>query len=111
MPKLDVEGRAVALTESGFLADLADWDEAVAEALAARSNIRLTGAHWEILLYLREYHAKFQHLPNARMFVKAVQKQFGEEKGNSRYLHGLFPDSAVRYACLIAGLPKPPGCL
>jgi tRNA 2-thiouridine synthesizing protein E len=54
---------------------------------------------------------RFQHLPNHCMFVKVVQKEFGEEKGNSRYLHRLFPDSAVKYACLIAGLPKPPGCI
>jgi tRNA 2-thiouridine synthesizing protein E len=45
------------------------------------------------------------------MFVKAVQKEFGEEKGNSRYLHRLFPESPLKYACLIAGLPKPPGCI
>lgn len=111
MPGLDVEGRCLALTDSGFLADAAEWDEAVALALAARSGIRLTEAHWEILRHLREYYGKFHHLPNARMFVKLVQKEFGAEKGSSRYLHSLFPDSAVRYACLIAGLPKPPGCL
>jgi tRNA 2-thiouridine synthesizing protein E len=108
---LDVKGAAVELTDSGFLANAADWNEAVAEALAARSHILLTGAHWEILFYLREYHRKFQHLPNARMFVKAVHKEFGAEKGTSRYLHGLFPGGPVRYACLVAGLPKPPGCL
>ncbi len=99
------------LTESGFLADAANWSDAVAETLAAHSGILLTEAHWEILRHLREYHGKFHHLPNARMFVKLVQKRFGMEKGNSRYLHGLFPDNPVRYACLIAGLPKPPGCL
>ena len=101
----------VELTESGFLARAADWNNTVALALAERSQVRLSEAHWEIIFYLRDYYRQFQHLPNARMFVKAVQKQFGEEKGNSRYLHQLFPGSAVRYACLIAGLPKPPGCL
>jgi tRNA 2-thiouridine synthesizing protein E len=108
--KVEVNGCAIGLTDSGFLVNAADWDEAVAEALALRSQIRLTAAHWEIIRFIRDYYAKFQHLPNARMFVKAVQKQFGEEKGNSRYLHLLFPDGPVRYACLIAGLPKPPGC-
>ena len=108
---LDVDGAALRLTDSGFLEDASAWSEAAAEALAARSQIRLTPAHWEILLYLREYYFTYRHLPNARMFVKAVQKAFGEEKGNSRYLHGLFPGSAVRCACLVAGLPKPPGCL
>jgi tRNA 2-thiouridine synthesizing protein E len=108
---LEVGGLPLALTESGFLQNHEDWNEAVAEALAVRSNIQLTEAHWEILRFIRDYYFRFQHLPNARMFVKAVQKVFGEEKGNSRYLHGLFPDGPVRYACLIAGLPKPPGCL
>ncbi|MDD5034309.1 MAG: TusE/DsrC/DsvC family sulfur relay protein [Methylococcaceae bacterium] len=104
-------GGVVEITESGFLVKASDWNEAVAEELAARSNIALTEQHWEILYFLRDYYFRFNHLPNARLFVKAVQKRFGEEKGNSRYLHGLFPDSPVRYACLIAGLPKPPGCL
>jgi tRNA 2-thiouridine synthesizing protein E len=111
LPTLELNGSVLALTDSGFLVDAAAWNETVAEALASRSQIKLSPAHWEILFYLRDYYRKYQHLPNARMFVKAVQKQFGEEKGNSRYLHALFPDSAVRYACLIAGLPKPPGCL
>lgn len=108
---LEVDGLVVELTGSGFLVNADDWNERVAEALAARSHIGLTEAHWEILRFIREYYSKYQHLPNARMFVKAVQKQFGEAKGNSRYLHGLFPEGPVRYACLIAGLPKPPGCL
>ena len=111
MPTLEVDGIELALTESGFLVDSAGWSEAVADALADRLGIRLTGAHWEIIFYLREYYRKFQHLPNARMFVKAVQKEFGAEKGNSRYLLKLFPDSPVRSACLIAGLPKPPDCV
>lgn len=108
---MEVDGIVVELTSSGFLVNAADWNEAIAEALASGSNILLTEAHWEILRFIRDYYDKYQHLPNARMFVKAVQKTFGEEKGNSRYLHGLFPEGPVRYACLIAGLPKPPGCL
>jgi tRNA 2-thiouridine synthesizing protein E len=108
---LQVNGALLPLTESGFLANTADWNEAVADALADRSHIQLTAAHWEIIQYIREYYRKFQHLPNARMFVKAVATEFGPKKGNSRYLLKLFPEGPVRYACLIAGLPKPPGCL
>lgn len=108
---LDVDGQVLELTGSGFLLRAEQWNERVAEVLAERSQIQLTEAHWEILRFIREYYFKYQHLPNARMFVKAVQKQLGEAKGNSRYLHGLFPEGPVRYACLIAGLPKPPGCL
>ena len=98
-------------TDDGFLLNVTDWNECVAEALAAKVNLPLTAAHWEIIHFIRDYYFSFNHLPNARLFVKAVQKTLGEEKGNSRYLAGLFPESPVKLACLIAGLPKPPGCI
>ena len=98
-------------TNDGFLLDHESWTPAVAEELAASIATNLTEAHWEIIHYIRGYFERFRHLPNNRMFVKAVQKELGDEKGNSRYLNGLFPGSPVKWACLIAGLPKPPGCL
>lgn len=103
--------RVIETTESGFLTDADQWDAGVADMLAERLGIHLEEAHWEVIGYLRAYYSQFNHLPNARMFVKLIQKQLGDEKGNSVYLHRLFPGSAVRSACLIAGLPKPPGCL
>lgn len=108
---LEVDGSVLETTESGFLVDTLAWNERVAAALAASIPIELTEAHWDIIRFIRTYYFRFHHLPNTRMFVKAVQKEFGEEKGNSRYLHGLFPESPLKYACLIAGLPKPPGCI
>lgn len=111
MVSLEVKGRSVALTEEGFLRDFRAWDEEVAIALAAREGIGLTEAHWEIIRFMRAYYLRVQHLPNMRMFVKAVANALGEEKGNSRYLHRLFPKGPLKYACKLAGLPKPPHCL
>ncbi len=108
---LEIDGALFETTDSGFLVDTAAWNERVASALAATIPIDLTEAHWEIVRYIRDYYLKYRHLPNTRMFVKAVQKEFGEGKGNSRYLHRLFPESPLKFACLIAGLPKPPGCV
>jgi tRNA 2-thiouridine synthesizing protein E len=108
---IEVDGVMVETTESGFLVDANRWNERIAVALAARIPLEITEAHWEIVRFIREYYLRFQHLPNTRMFVKAIQKEFGEEKGNSRYLHRLFPESPLKYACLIAGVPKPPGCV
>lgn len=99
------------LTEHGFLIDSDDWNEVVAFELAAQNGITLTSAHWEVVLFMRNYYAQFNYLPNTRIFVKAVANKFGVEKGNSRYLQKLFPESPLKYTCLIAGLPKPPTCL
>ncbi|MDD5227614.1 MAG: TusE/DsrC/DsvC family sulfur relay protein [Methylococcales bacterium] len=99
------------LTEQGFLVCSSDWNEAVATELAILNRVTLTPAHWEIVLFMREYYARFNYLPNTRIFVKAIANQFGIEKGNSRYLQNLFPESPLKYACLLAGLPKPPTCL
>lgn len=98
-------------TAQGFLANQADWNEDVAKRLAALNHIKLSDEHWEIILFMRRYYQKFKHLPNARVFTKAIAKELGETKGNSRYLHQLFPDGPLKYACKLAGLPKPPTCL
>lgn len=98
-------------TEQGFLTNSSDWNEDVARQLAALNHIKLSEDHWEIILFIRHYYQQFKHLPNARVFTKAIAKELGEEKGNSRYLHRLFPDGPLKYACKLAGLPKPPTCL
>lgn len=108
---VEIEGRSVALTEDGFLCDHRDWSEEVAAVLAAREGMTLTDAHWEIIRFARAYYLRICYLPNMRMFVKAVAQTLGEEKGNSRYLYRLFPKGPLKYACKMAGLPKPPYCI
>ena len=98
-------------TDQGFLINLADWSEEVAIELAELNHITLSPAHWEIISFIRSYYLEYKHLPNARVFTKAIAKQLGEAKGNSRYLHQLFPDGPLKYACKLAGLPKPPTCM
>lgn len=97
--------------EQGFLTNYKAWDEAVAQHLAEVNAITLTDAHWEIIHFMRGYYLQYKHLPNARVFTKAIALQLGADKGNSRYLHTLFPDGPLKYACKLAGLPKPPTCL
>ncbi|QWF71503.1 TusE/DsrC/DsvC family sulfur relay protein [Methylomonas paludis] len=108
---LTVDGQDVPTNPEGFLLDAAVWSPQIAEALADRENLQLSDAHWEILWFIRDYYQKYQHLPNARMFAAAIRKQMGEAKAASRYLQNLFPQGPLKYACKIAGLPKPPTCL
>lgn len=97
--------------EEGFLLDYREWNETVAEQLALQNTIVLSEPHWEIIRFIREYYLDYKHLPNARVFTKAIRNELGAEKGNSRYLHKLFPQGPLKFACKLAGLPKPPTCL
>lgn len=106
-----VKNACLETTDQGFLVKAADWNNEVAERLAELNNIQLNDAHWEIILFIRHYYMQFKHLPNARVFTKAIARELGEDKGNSRYLHKLFPGGPLKYACKLAGLPKPPTCL
>lgn len=108
---LRVGDKSLETTDQGFLLDMNQWNEEVARALAVADRIELTDKHWEILNFIRDYYRQYKHLPNARVFTKAIAKQLGEDKGNSRYLHKLFPEGPLKYACKLAGLPKPPTCL
>lgn len=106
-----LENIELATNAEGFLLDAAAWNEIIANELAQQNGIIISQAHWEILLFIREYYFQYQHLPNARMFATAIRKKLGEDKANSRYLQKLFPDGPLKYACKLAGLPKPPTCL
>lgn len=106
------EAELLDLTDpDGFLVDPNLWSEALAQSLVDRIGIRLDERHFEIIRFIRFYNATYHHLPNNRMFIKAVGSQLGPDKGSSLYLNLLFMGQPVRNACLAAGLPKPPGCL
>ena len=108
---IEINGDVIEMNDAGFMVNRDIWNEQVAEKLAALVEIKLTNAHWEIILFIRNYYQQFNHLPNARVFTKAIRKEFGEHKGNSRYLYGLFPDGPLKFACMIGGLPKPTSCI
>jgi tRNA 2-thiouridine synthesizing protein E len=102
---------AIATTEQGFLLDKTEWTEVIAEQLAKKEGLELTNAHWEILKFIQNFYQEYEYLPNARVFTKAIKTELGADKGNSRYLLKLFPEGPLKYACKIAGLPKPRSCI
>jgi tRNA 2-thiouridine synthesizing protein E len=104
MPPINVD-------DQGFLLDLNDWNEALAEQIALSEGIQLTASHWEIITLLRAFYHEFDISPAMRILVKQTKLKLGEEKGNSHYLLSLFPGSPAKIASKIAGLPKPTNCL
>lgn len=106
-----VAGKEIARDANGYLKNVDDWSQPLAEMLAAEEAIVLSEAHWEVVNFVRAFYLEFNTSPAVRMLVKAMAQKFGEEKGNSRYLFRLFPQGPAKQATKIAGLPKPVKCL
>jgi tRNA 2-thiouridine synthesizing protein E len=102
---------AESFDKEGFLRDLDTWSPEVAEQIAAGENLRLTGAHWEIIELLRRYYREFDASPAMRALVRYTARELGPDKGRSIYLMSLFPGSPAKIGSKIAGLPKPDNCL
>ncbi|HBR97935.1 MAG TPA: sulfurtransferase TusE [Gammaproteobacteria bacterium] len=107
---VEVNGHTVETDEEGYLVKLDDWNPEVAKAMAALEALTLTEPHWEVLHFLRGYYDEYQIAPTVRVLTKAIGRKLGPDKGNSKYLYGLFPKGPAKQACKYAGLPKPTGC-
>lgn len=108
---IEIEGTTYETDEEGYLVNLAEWNEAVAGVIAQIENVEMTPSHWEVVTFLRDYYNEYQIAPAVRVLTKAIGKQLGPDKGNSKYLYELFPYGPAKQACKIAGLPKPTGCV
>jgi TusE/DsrC/DsvC family sulfur relay protein len=111
MGAFDLNGKAYETDEEGYLVNLSDWNEDVAQFLAQEEKVELTPNHWEVINFLREYYNEYQIAPAIRVLTKAIGKKLGADKGNNKYLYELFPYGPAKQACKIAGLPKPTGCV
>ncbi|MCZ7563328.1 MAG: TusE/DsrC/DsvC family sulfur relay protein [Burkholderiales bacterium] len=108
---IEVADKTYETDEEGYLVNLSDWSEEVANHIAESEGITMTDNHWEVVNFLREYYNEFQIAPAVRVLTKAIGKKLGSDKGNSKYLYELFPYGPAKQACKIAGLPKPTGCV
>lgn len=109
--EFEINGKTIVTDPEGYLQDLSLWNQDLAAALAEREGLDLSENHWEVINFLREGYEEAGTVPNMRALQKAFAKIYGKEKGNSKYLYGLFPYGPAKQACRIAGLPKPTGCV
>lgn len=111
MPTIDFKGKQIEVDEDGYLVNLDDWNEELANYLAEMEEVQMTDAHWEVVNFLRNYYKQYQIAPMIKILVKEIGKVMGPEKGNTKYLYELYPGGPAKQACKIAGLPKPTGCV
>ncbi len=103
---IEVSGKTIETTDSGYLVNHMDWDEDVARKLAEIEGIELTDKHWDVINYLRdEYINNGQNQPMERVVLKDMGKKWGS-KPSSKDLYVLFPLAPTKQGTKIAGLPE-----
>lgn len=106
-----LNGKTIEHDEEGYIANLDDWSEELANKIAEDEELQMTEEHWEVIKFLRDYYQEYQIAPAIRVLTKAIGKRLGQDKGSNKYLYELFPYGPAKQACKIAGLPKPTGCV
>lgn len=90
--KIKVDGKEILTDQEGYIQDMDEWSEPFAEALAKHEGLELTSEHWEVLDFIRNYHQEHGVQAPVRDMIKHFSKAWGEEYGNNRYLHEIFPN-------------------
>lgn len=106
-----INGREIETDAEGYLANLDDWSEDVAEYLSQQDNLELTERHWQLLNWIRGYYQEYRTAPNLRVMTKTIGGDLGEEWSDKKYLFDLFPYGPAKQAARYAGMPKPTGCV
>ena len=96
---------AVDVDAEGFLTDPEQWNEQIAQAIAADNGVtELTDRHWLVVRFMRERYLASGTAPSIR--------SLGKESGVSiKELYQLFPKGPAKLAAKIGGIPKPKGCI
>jgi TusE/DsrC/DsvC family sulfur relay protein len=103
---IEVNGKTLETDESGYLLEVGDWDEDVAQAIAALDDLEMTDQNMDVVRYLRSEHVdNAGNEPNERTIMKDMGKKWGK-KPSSKDMYILFPGTPSKQGRKIAGLPK-----
>ena len=108
--KLVVDGKEVLTDPEGYILNMDEWSEGYAIALAAQEGLALTEEHWDVIRFIREYYEEHGVQAPVRDMVKHFRQAWGAERGNSRYLHDIFPmGGPQKQGNRLAGIRKTKG--
>lgn len=93
-----------AFTPGGFLVDPEAWSEGLAEQMAGALGIALTEEHWAVIRWARADYLEQGASPNVRRVAAGSQVGI-------RRMYELFPKSPGKTTAMLAGIPKPVGCV
>ena len=99
MPTVDYKGIKFNVDGEGYLENIEDWSETVAQALAEREGVgELTKEKIEILKFMRDYYKQFNAFPMLGYVCKHVHQK--KECVTEQFIDPI-------EAWKVAGLPKP----
>lgn len=99
------KGRTFTVDEDGYLVNFSDWGPEWVDHIRTSQGIgELTEEHWKLINVLQEYYRECGAPPLARVLSKATGFRM-------KHIYELFPAGPGKGACMMAGLPKPKGCV
>lgn len=101
----ELAGTEIIFDEEGFMADPNQWNEEIAEQLAAEIGISpLTAEHWRVIEFCRADFQEMGEPPTLRRITT---------KGGvpTKTLYQLFPKGPAKKVAYVSGLQKPTGCI
>jgi TusE/DsrC/DsvC family sulfur relay protein len=92
----------------GYIVDPEDWNEHLAQQLAAEEGLILDDNYWPVLHFMRNYWTEHHVAPDVRHVIKYLaDEQNFDKKRAKQHLFQLCPYGYVKQACKIAGMQRP----
>ena len=107
---LRVATKEVRTDSEGYLHHLEDWSEEFVVAEALHEGLELSDEHWQVIRFLRAYFHEHGVQAQVRVMIRHFAQVWGPDRGNNRYLHGIFPiGGPQKQGNRLAGLLKTKG--
>ena len=98
----------VARDVEGYIVDPEDWNESLAQQLAAEERLTLDDSYWPLINFMRQFWTEHHVAPDVRHVIKYLaEEQKIDKKQAKQHLFKLFPYGYVKQACKIAGMQRP----
>jgi TusE/DsrC/DsvC family sulfur relay protein len=105
MATREIAGVTVEVDENGYMTNHNAWTKDLAEAFAKEQGIdELNSRHYIVIEFMRKEFEENGTGPS----IRKLNKQSGV---STKELYQLFPGGPAKKAALIAGIPKPQGCI
>jgi len=105
MASKEYAGKAIDVTDEGYLLNSSDWNEDIALEIAKEEGLEgLNEKHMMVINFMRKVFDETGDGPTIRRLTK-------ESGVPTKELYQLFPKGPAKKAAKIAGIPKPQGCI